>query len=180
MTHEMLIAGFGGQGIVSLGKLIAYAGMLEGYEVCFWPRYGAEMRGGTAHCTVIISTEMIDSPLVSHFRTLITMNSPSLARFEETVKAGGRLFYNSSLINDKPQRKEIEQVPVDAGRIAAEFGNIKMANIVMLGALSQKAGLFSIDSANEAFEKVFKDMSEKMVRKNQLALQKGAEQINSL
>ena len=127
MLNEMLIAGFGGQGIVSLGKLITYAGMIEGREVCCWPRYGAEMRGGTAFCTVILSSEAIDSPVVNTFDTIVAMNNPSMLLFQEKVKPGGKLFWNRSIIFQGPQRKDVDNIPVDATALATELGNTRVS-----------------------------------------------------
>ena len=180
MLHEMLIAGFGGQGIVTLGKLIAYAGMLEGHEVCLWPRYGAEMRGGTANCTVILSSELIDSPLVDVFDTVVVMSNPSLVRFQDRVKHGGQLFWNSTLIHKEPQRINVEKIAIDTGSVVAELGNIKVANMVILGAISQKTKLFSLDSASSAMTKVFTDLKPDVLQLNELAVLKGAEILRSL
>jgi len=178
MLNEMLIAGFGGQGIVTLGKLIACAGMLEGMEVCCWPRYGAEMRGGTAYCTVILSSEVVDSPMITLFDTVVVMNYPSLVQYQDKVRKGGLLFWNSSVIAEEPQRKEVERIAVDATNIGSSLGNSRIANIVFLGCLSRKTGLFSSDSATMALQKVFKRMTPEMFRLNQLALQKGSEVVN--
>lgn len=177
MLHEMLIAGFGGQGIVTLGKLIAYAGMLQGHEVCLWPRYGAEMRGGTANCTVILSSELIDSPLVMLFDTVVAMNNPSLSRFQDRVKRGGLLFWDRSMIYQEPKRTDIQKVAVEAGKVANELGNIKVINMIVLGALSQKMKLFSLDSAVLALRKVFTDLRPEMFQLNELALNRGAEMV---
>jgi 2-oxoglutarate ferredoxin oxidoreductase subunit gamma len=180
MLHEMLIAGFGGQGIVTLGKLIAYAGMLEGHEVCFWPRYGAEMRGGTANCTVILSSEVIDSPLVDVFDTVVAMNDPSLVRFQDRVKHGGQLFWNSTLIQKEPQKVDVEKTAIDTGSVAAELGNIKVANMVVFGAILQKTNLFSLDSASSAMKKLLKDLKPVILQLNELAILKGAEIVRSM
>lgn len=178
MLNEMLIAGFGGQGIVTLGKLIAYAGMLEGMEVCCWPRYGAEMRGGTAYCTVILSSEAVDSPMINVFDTVVVMNYPSLVQYQDKVRKGGLLFWNSSVIFQEPQRKDVEKIAVDATNIASNLGNTRIANIVFLGGLLKKTGLFSLDSATIALQRVFTRMTPEMFRLDRLALQKGGESVN--
>jgi len=178
MLNEILIAGFGGQGIVTLGKLIAYAGMLEGREVSCWARYGAEMRGGTAQCTVILSSEVIDSPVINTFNTLVAMNQPSLIRFEENLKPQGQLIWNRSVIFKEPERNDVEQFGIDATSTAKELGNPRMANIVFFGCISRITDLFSLDSASEALKKRFTKITPDALRQNQLALQKGAELVD--
>ncbi|MFC1798248.1 2-oxoacid:acceptor oxidoreductase family protein [Thermodesulfobacteriota bacterium] len=178
MLNEMLIAGFGGQGIVSLGKLIAYAGMLEGNEVSCWSRYGAEMRGGTAQCTVILSSETIDSPVVNTFDIIIAMNQPSMIMYQDKVKPKGRLFWNKSVCLVEPEQRDVEQMGLDATNIAKELGSTRMANIVFLGCLSQKTGLFSLDSAHEALKRIFTKMTPEMLKLNKIAIQKGSELVD--
>jgi 2-oxoglutarate ferredoxin oxidoreductase subunit gamma len=178
MLNEMLIAGFGGQGIVTLGKLIAYAGMLEGMQVCCWPRYGAEMRGGTANCTVILSSEVIDSPVINAFDTFVAMNQPSMVLFQDKLKPHGKLLWNRSVIFQQPERKDVDQFGLDATAVAKELGNPRMANIVFFGCLAKKTGLFSLDSASEALGRLFTKMTPEVFRQNQVALQKGSEWVS--
>jgi Pyruvate/2-oxoacid:ferredoxin oxidoreductase gamma subunit len=135
------IAGFGGQGVLFLGRLLADAGMRQGYHVSWLPSYGPEMRGGTAHCHVTISTEPIGSPLVSHPTVLITMNRPSLITFEPEVTSGGLIIYDSSLIDKTPTREDVEVIGLPATEMADELGSAKAANMVALGAVMGQTNL---------------------------------------
>lgn len=137
MKQEFIIAGFGGQGVLLLGQMLAYAGMLEGKQVSWMPSYGPEMRGGTANCTVVISDEEIGSPVVSQPSCVIALNLPSLDKFEPMVKPGGLLLINSSLVDREPRRDDIKAVALPATEIASELGNIRVTNMVALGALVQ-------------------------------------------
>lgn len=133
MEEKIIIAGFGGQGIMFLGKLICQAGMEEGYNVTFMPSYGAEVRGGTANCHVIISDSSIASPVITEATTLLIFNDPSLLKFEKNLVPDGFLLYNSSLVNVKPARKDIEISSVPATETAYKAGSTKSTNMVMLG-----------------------------------------------
>ena len=133
MNEKVLISGFGGQGIMFLGKLLCQAGMNNGFKVTYIPSYGAEVRGGTAHCNIIISDESIASPMVRKADTVIALNEPSLIKFESRLKPKGLLLLNSSLITVEPKRKDIEIVSIPATDIAYELDNIKVTNMVMLG-----------------------------------------------
>ena len=175
MYQSLIIAGFGGQGVVSAGILAAYSGMLENKNVTFFPSYGAEMRGGTANCSVVISTDEVASPIVSEPTTLIVMNEPSLVLFESRVKKGGIMLVNSSLVTAKPKRTDIDIVNVPVNDLAAEVGNVKIANMVMIGAFAKMTGAVSIESISEALPKVFKKANEEMIKKNIEALKKGAD-----
>jgi 2-oxoglutarate ferredoxin oxidoreductase subunit gamma len=135
MQKEIIIAGFGGQGVLFIGQLLAYAAMDEGLHVTWIPSYGPEMRGGTANCTVIISDDEIGSPLVSKPLAVVAMNLPSLDKYEDMVKEGGLLIYNQSMVDREVKRAGIKIVPVPANEIAEEIGNKKMANMVLVGAL---------------------------------------------
>ncbi len=154
MTEKIICAGFGGQGIVTLGRMLAYAGMLEGKNVTCIPKYGAEMRGGTAHCMVIISDALISSPLVNIPDSTIIMNLPSLIKFEDVVKTDGVLFLNTSLAKEKVKRKDIKVIEVVATEIAAKLGNKQIANMVILGAYLKEKKIFSKESAFIALENV--------------------------
>ncbi len=134
MEERIIIAGFGGQGVMAMGQLLTYAGMIEGKHVSWLPSYGPEMRGGTANCSVIVSSEPVGSPVVVNSTTAIVMNKPSLDKFEPSVNKGGRLFINSSLIEQKSKRDDIEVYYISANEIADELGNMRVANMVMLGA----------------------------------------------
>jgi len=177
MYQGVLCAGFGGQGVVSAGILLAYAGMLEDKYVTFFPSYGAEMRGGTANCSVVISTDEVASPVVSRPDSLIVMNEPSLTTFEPNVKDGGLMLVNSSLIATKPSRTDIEIVEVPANDIAGELGSPKSANMVMVGAYCKKTGALSLDAVVKAIPKVYTKFSEGLIKINVDALTKGSEQV---
>lgn len=133
MEEKIIIAGFGGQGIMFTGKLICQAGMKKGFNVTYLPSYGAEVRGGTAHCNVVVSDNLIASPVVEAADTLIMMNEPSLLKFESLLRPEGLVLFNSTLINVSPRRNDISAVAVPATAIAYQLGNVKVANMVMLG-----------------------------------------------
>jgi len=155
MEEKIVIAGFGGQGVLSLGQFIAYSAINEGKEVTWLPSYGPEMRGGTANCSVVVCDETVASPIIAHPDTLIAMNKPSLYKFIDTVKEGGVVIVNSTLIPDKVERKDVKVLYVDAGALAIESGNVKTANIVVLGAYIKATGVITKESAVHAIEKKF-------------------------
>jgi 2-oxoglutarate ferredoxin oxidoreductase subunit gamma len=177
MTQEIIISGFGGQGIVSSGIILGYAGLVEDKNVTFFPSYGAEMRGGTANCSVVISTDPVASPIVANPDVVIIMNEPSLARFEPTVKPGGILFYNKTLIKSEPKRKDITVIPIEANAIAEEIGQGRIANMVMLGALLKKTGLLKIETLKKAQRERFGKATEEQLALNDKALERGYELI---
>lgn len=148
----MIIAGSGGQGILFLGKVLAFASMAEGKKVTWFPSYGAEMRGGTANCTVIVSDDMIGSPVVFNPDILVAMNRASLEKFQERLIKKGLLFYDSSLIKNPVIRKDIVSVSVPATGIAGSIGSTKSANMVMLGSLIARTGLLKASSVIGIFE----------------------------
>ena len=156
---RMIISGFGGQGGLFLGELLAEAGMSQGYQVSWLPSYGPEMRGGTAHCHVIISREAIDSPLVDHPTTLIALNEPSLVRFAPKTIAGGLLIYDSSLVTTAPSRRDLETIAIPATAIADKLGNAKGANMVILGAYLAKTKLVAQDTIARTLAKRLADES---------------------
>ncbi len=177
-TARVICAGFGGQGVMSMGQLLTYAGMLEGKEVSWLPSYGPEMRGGTANCAVTVSDSPVGSPLITGDATCaIVMNLPSLEKFEQEVKPGGKILVNSSLIEKKVQRDDVEVHYIPANDIAAELGNPRVANMIMLGAYLKADSTVEIDSVLEAFKKVFGPSKEKFVPLNKAALEKGADAI---
>lgn len=130
---SLIIAGFGGQGVLSAGKLVATAGLIEGKEVSWLPSYGPEMRGGTANCSVVISDELIGSPLISNCDALIALNKPSLEKFESAVKPNGIIIVDSALVHIAPKRKDITFIAIPASEIASEMGNMTFAGIILLG-----------------------------------------------
>jgi 2-oxoglutarate ferredoxin oxidoreductase subunit gamma len=144
--RTLIAAGFGGQGLMVLGQLVAYTGIEEGYNVTWIPSYGPEMRGGTANCCVTLSESEIGSPVVAEADVVVVMNQPSLMKFEKSVKRGGALFYNSDLVTCAQARPDIRVVPVPANTIAKEIGNEKVANIVMLGAIVTSTDLVKEES----------------------------------
>ena len=178
MENKVICAGFGGQGVMSMGQLLAYAGMIEDKHVSWLPSYGPEMRGGTANCGVTVSDEEIGSPVITNDADIaIVMNLPSLIKFEKDVKPGGKIFINSSLIEKKVERTDIEAYYIDANKIAADIGNIKAANLVMLGAVLKSTPIVDIESILEAFKKVFGPSKERFIPQNREALVKGGESI---
>lgn len=153
MTFEVIMAGHGGQGIMLMGQLLSYAGMLEGKHVTWMPSYGPEMRGGTANCTVVLSDEPVGSPVVSRPFAVIAMNTPSMLKFEPQILSGGILIYNSSLIKLLPKRDDIRKVAVAANDIAERLGNMKIANMAALGAFIAATGAVRFKSAAKALKK---------------------------
>ncbi len=177
MEERIIIAGFGGQGVMAMGQLLTYSGMLEDKKVSWLPSYGPEMRGGTANCNVIISTDPVGSPVVVEATTAIVLNKPSLDKFESSVVSGGRLFINSSLIDRKSTRDDIEVYYIPANEIANDLGNSKIANMVMLGAYVEAVGTVEVDSIYKAFGKVFGESKTHLLSINKEALEKGAETV---
>ncbi|MFC2016899.1 2-oxoacid:acceptor oxidoreductase family protein [Chloroflexota bacterium] len=172
MLVKAVIAGFGGQGILSMGLNLAQAAMLEEKHVTYLPSYGAEVRGGTANCTVAISDEEIASPVASSPEFVIVMNIPSLIRFQNHVQSGGLLFINSSLVETEITRSGIDIVSVPANSIAERLGNPKSANMVMLGAFIKKSKLVSIHSVIEGLGNALKN-KQKLVAINKESLTAG-------
>jgi 2-oxoglutarate ferredoxin oxidoreductase subunit gamma len=173
MYQGVIMSGFGGQGIISTGVLLAYSGMVDGKSVTFFPAYGAEMRGGTANCSVVVSSQEVASPVVSTPDSLIVMNEPSLLKFEPTLKPNGLLLINQSLVSSKPKRTDINAVTIDANKIAEEIGTVKCANMVMLGALINHTQAVSLESVIKTLPKVFPRAKKEMIDINIQALKKG-------
>jgi 2-oxoglutarate ferredoxin oxidoreductase subunit gamma len=173
MTKEIIISGFGGQGVVSSGIILGYAGLIEDKHVTFFPSYGAEMRGGTANCSVVISSEPVASPIVANPDIVIIMNEPSLKRFEPEVKQKGILFFNQTLIKSKPKRNDIVIIPIEANAIAEELGQGRIANMVMLGAVVKKTGLLQLETLKKAQRKRFIKANDKQLALNDKALERG-------
>ncbi|HID32662.1 MAG TPA: 2-oxoacid:ferredoxin oxidoreductase subunit gamma [bacterium (Candidatus Stahlbacteria)] len=178
MTDEIIIAGFGGQGIVSSGMIIAQAGMSEGKYVTFFPSYGAEMRGGTANCSVVVSDDEVASPVVDRPDIVLVMNEPSLLRFEPRLKSEGHLFFNQTLIRSRPKRKDIRIFPVEANRIAEELGSGRIANMVMLGAFAAVTRTVGLESLKVAQRVIFKKADARMHELNDRGLERGAQLID--
>ncbi len=175
MQQEVIIAGFGGQGVLFAGKLLSYTALDEGKEVTWIPSYGPEMRGGTANCTVVISDEEIGSPLVNNPTAVIAMNLPSLEKFEDLVKEGGVLVVNTSMVNRGVARDDIKVVNIPANEIAQAIGSERAVNMVMLGALLGNLDLLSLDAVEAALGHHLPERHKKFLPANKEALRKGAE-----
>lgn len=154
MTHQILIAGFGGQGVLFAGKFLAYKGLFEEKQVSWLPSYGPEMRGGTANCSVILSDEPVGSPIVSAPDALIVMNLPSLDKYEGTVVPGGKVFIDSALINRTVRRTDIDAYYIPATKMAAEAGIPTLANMIILGKMIRETGAVSFENLEAAMKKV--------------------------
>ena len=172
MKHEIVMSGFGGQGVLLMGQILTYAGMLENKNVSWIPSYGPEMRGGTANCSVIITDGPTGSPMVDQPSAAVVLNLPSLDKFEPTVQPGGVLIVNSSLIDKPVKRTDIKVFRVPVNDIATELGNVKMANMVALGALIGATGAVEMDILFEAFAKKFASKP-KVIEANKVAIKKG-------
>lgn len=155
MQSDVIMAGFGGQGILLIGKMLAYAGMHEGKEVSWLPSYGPEMRGGTANCTVVISDRPVGSPVIRSPRAVVAMNLPSLDKFEPDVRTGGLLFINISLINRKAERDDLTVIEFPANEIANELGNRRGANMVALGAYLGATDAVLLDGVVDVVRETF-------------------------
>ena len=177
--RSLIASGFGGQGLMVLGQIVAYAGMHDGRNVTWIPSYGPEMRGGTANCSVIVSEDQIGSPVVPEADYVVVMNQPSLTKFEPRVKSGGVLFYNSNLIKYEKPREDIKIYPIPVNSIANELGNDKVANIVMLGALVTTGDIVSEESALEMLDEKLGKKKPDFIPVNRCAFQKGKEIVIS-
>ena len=175
---EMILAGFGGQGILFAGKMLAYAAMLKNRHLSWLPSYGPEMRGGTANCHVIISDEPVGSPIITKPEVLIAMNKPSLDKFENEVAEGGIIFVDSSLIDRRVERKDVEAVYIDATELADKSGNKNLANMVMLGAVIKKTGLFTMDEIKDTIRKSIPEKKAALAIPNIEAVETGAGCLN--
>jgi 2-oxoglutarate ferredoxin oxidoreductase subunit gamma len=174
MQNDVVMAGFGGQGILLIGKMLAYAGMREGKEVSWLPSYGPEMRGGTANCTVVISDRPVGSPVIQSPNAVVAMNLPSLDKFEPDVRSGGLLIINTSLINRGSTRDDLTVVNVPANEIANELGNRRGANMVALGAYLGATEAVSVDGIIEVIRETFA-AKPGVIDVNITALQRGHE-----
>ena len=179
MQTEILLAGFGGQGVMFAGQLLAYTAMDEGYEVTWIPSYGPEMRGGTAHCFVVISDHPIGSPIVRHPQIALVFNAPSFEKYEPMVAAGGLLISNSSLISRTSTRTDISYQEVPASTIAEEIGDARLTNVIMLGAMLQMQPIFPHEVLAESIKKHLPQRHQKMLALNLQALEAGAHHAQS-
>jgi 2-oxoglutarate ferredoxin oxidoreductase subunit gamma len=175
--HEIIFAGFGGQGVLSMGKLIAYAGMIEGKEVSWMPSYGPEMRGGTANCIVIVSDSRISSPIVTKFDTAILLNQPSIDKFEKAIKPGGLLIYEQSTAVHPPIRTDIDIVCIAGNEEATKLNAKQVANMFMVGAFLEKRPIIKIENLIEALKKALPPRRHNLIPMNELALARGKELV---
>lgn len=173
MTTQILIAGFGGQGILFSGKLLAYKALSEGKELSWLPSYGPEMRGGTASCSVTISDEPVGSPIIDHPDVLIVMNLPSLDRYESTVKKGGMIFVDSTLVSRKVQRDDVKAFYIPSTKLAQDIGAQNLANIVLLGKVLKDCPAISRDYLEDALKKVVSARHPEMYELNLKAIDAG-------
>lgn len=177
ILEELIVAGFGGQGVLSMGMTLAYAGMVEGREVSWMPSYGPEMRGGTANCITILSEKRISSPIIARFSSAIVLNQPSMEKFAPRVKAGGLLLYESSMVMQPTDRSDIDLVPIAAIEAAREFNNPKIMNMIVLGAFLQLKPVVPIPSILDALKEVLPEKYHHLIPLNEMALRKGASMV---
>ena len=175
METSIIIAGFGGQGVLFAGQLLAYAGMDAGQHVTWIPSYGPEMRGGTASCTVIISDERIGAPLVAQPDVAIVLNKPSYDKYESLVKTGGLLIVNSSIVSQESERTDIETIYIAANAIAEEFGTVKMLNAAVLGALLARRPVLKLEEVEQSLVDHLPARKAHMIDANRSVLQRGYE-----
>jgi len=177
MTHSIVFSGFGGQGVMLMGQVLAQAGMLENKFVTWFPSYGPEMRGGTANCTVVVSDEPVASPVVETPTEVVAMNIPSLLKFEQKVKEKGCLFINSSVVDIKPKRTDIRIFEIPANEIAEKLSSVKVANMVMLGSFVAVTECVSIDSLIEAMKHKLSSKNSEIIDLNIKAIFEGARHV---
>ena len=180
MKAEIIIAGFGGQGVLSMGKILAYSGLMEDKEVTWMPAYGPEQRGGTANVTVIVSEERISSPILSHYDVAIVLNQPSLDKFEPKIKKGGILIYDGFGIINPPTRKDINVYRIDAMDKAAELKNSKVFNMIVLGGLLKVCPIVSTEGLNKALFKTMPERHHGLIPLNMKAVDEGMKIIEQI
>ena len=173
MTTQILIAGFGGQGVLFAGKCLAYEGLYENKQVSWLPSYGPEMRGGTANCSVILSDDPVGSPIVSTPDVLIAMNLPSLDKYEDATVKGGKIFVDSALIARKVVRADVDAYYIPATRLAQELGIPTLANMIIIGKMIKETGIVTLENACEAMKKVVSARHQDLLDANIKALQAG-------
>ena len=174
---EMIFAGFGGQGVMSMGMMVAYAGMIEEKNVSWIPSYGPEIRGGTANCAVVVTADEIGSPIITEPDVVVAMNLPSMTKFEPMLKPGGMLIYNSSLIEREGGRDDITVIAVPANDLASELGNTRVANMIVMGTLLAKTKVVGIDSIKKALRQVLPVHRHDLLGVNEDAMKRGAEYV---
>lgn len=177
MTEEIIIAGFGGQGVLSMGKILAYSGIMQDQEVSWMPSYGPEMRGGTANVIVIVSDERISSPILTKFDTAIILNQQSMDKFEQSVKPGGVLIYDPNGITHHPERKDINIYQIEAARLAADMGNTKIFNMVVLGGFLKVKPVVQLENVIKGLKKSLPERYHKLIPMNEDALTTGIKNV---
>jgi len=180
MTEEIIIAGFGGQGVLSMGKILAYSGIMENKEVTWFPSYGPEMRGGTANVMVIISDSRISSPVLHEFDTAIILNQQSMDKFEKSVKPGGVLIYDPNGIIHPPTRTDIRIYKVEGTRTAVEMGNPRVFNMIIVGSYLKVKPVVSLDNVEKGLEKSLPARYHKLIPLNLEAIRKGQEIVERM
>jgi 2-oxoglutarate ferredoxin oxidoreductase subunit gamma len=178
MLQEAIFAGFGGQGVLSMGMILAYAGMIEKKQVCWMPSYGPEMRGGTANAVTIVSDTMISSPIISRYDTVVALNQPSVDKFEERVKPGGNIIYDSTNILVPPTRTDINIYAVPGSEEAVKLKNIKVLNLIMLGAFIKATNAVDEETIPKALAQVLPERYHKLIPLNMEAFKVGMSFVN--
>jgi 2-oxoglutarate ferredoxin oxidoreductase subunit gamma len=180
MTEEIIIAGFGGQGVLSMGKILAYSGMMQDQEVSWMPSYGPEMRGGTANVAVILSDERISSPVLNQFDTAIILNQQSMDKFEKSVKPGGTLLYDPNGITHHPTRTDINIYKVEAAEEAAKMDSAKTFNMIVMGAFLKIKPIVKLENVEKGLKKSLPTRHHKLIPMNIDAINKGFEVVQSI
>ena len=173
MTYETIMAGFGGQGLLFSGKVLAHAALIEGKELSWLPSYGPEMRGGTCNCSVIVSDDPVGSPIIAHPNVLMVMNEPSLDKFEDAVAPGGTVFVDSSLIARKLRRTDVEAVYIPATQMAKDMEALSLANMIILGAIVEKLGCVKGDTIAQALKETISARKANLLDLNMKAVEAG-------
>ena len=180
MTEEIIISGFGGQGVLSMGQILCYSGVIEDKEVSWMPSYGPEMRGGTANCIAILSDQQISSPILTKFDTVIALNQPSLDKFEQAVKPGGLLIYENSTALQSPKRTDIEILPIEAANEATRLENPKVMNMIVLGAFLKKKPILELESVLQGLKKVLPERYHNLLPLNERAIRRGMQLVEEV
>lgn len=175
MKEEILIAGFGGQGVLSMGKILAYSGMMQGREISWMPSYGPEMRGGTANVTIVVSDKKINSPILAQYDTVIILNQQSVDKFESTVKPGGKLFYDSNGLTRLPSRKDINIFHIPGTAEAAKMDNSMIFNMIVLGGFLKASPVVTLDNVEEGLKKSLPERRHNLIPLNLEAIKRGAD-----
>ncbi len=179
MTEEIIIAGFGGQGVLSMGQILCYSGVMQNKEVSWMPSYGPEMRGGTANCTAIISDDEISSPVLNTFDTAIVLNQPSMDKFEDAVKPGGLLIYESNGMTRKPRRTDINVCVINAYDESVKMNNTKVFNMIVIGGFLKIKPIIDMENVIKGLQKVLPERYHHLIPLNEEAIRKGMEIIEA-